>query len=105
MPLSTSKGLCIVLENVEHLGTLSFRGTCRGYLFEVITPEGAADAAVKISRDGKVLRDILWPAYKVFNIAAHADDIAESLDEGLLVAGATGFGGNVYAKPLQDDEA
>ena len=58
--------------------------------------EPKGEALVEITRDGLLLKSLLWPAYKIWNIAAHADDIAADLEEGLSTVGATGFGGNVY---------
>jgi len=67
-----------------------FRFVCT-YLLE---PE--RDALIEISKDGKLVKSIMWPAYKIWNIAAHADEIAADLEEGLKTAGSTGLGGNVY---------
>ena len=58
------------------------------------------DAQITISKDEQVVRSFKWPAYKVWNISAHARDIVDGLeaksDSGLYEAGLTGFGGNVY---------
>lgn len=58
------------------------------------------DARVRIFKGTEVVRDFGWPAYKVWNIQAHADDIVEGLkgdrDDGLRLAGSTGLGGGVY---------
>lgn len=51
------------------------------------------NALITISRDGEELRRFLWPAYKVWNIAAHASDIAADINHGLAVAGSDGLGG------------
>lgn len=69
-------------------GGYHFKGT---YLHE---PKG--DALIEISRDGQTVKSLLWPAYKIWNIPAHAEDIAAGIDAGLTLAGSTGFGGNVY---------
>ena len=65
------------------------------YLLE---PKGGA--LIEISKDNKIVRDFLFPAYKIWNIAAHDDDIIDGLEEesdkGLYIAGSTGFGGNAY---------
>lgn len=64
------------------------------YLHE---PKGYA--LIEISRNGKIVKSTLWPDYKVWNIAAHAADIAEDLEDGLEAAGSLGpFGGNVYRR-------
>lgn len=64
----------------------NFKGT---YLKE---PKG--DALIEISKDGKVVREFLFPAYKIWNITARADDIANGLkqesDNGLYIAGSDG---------------
>ena len=38
----------------------------------------AGDALIEIFKDGKPLRWFLFPAYKVWNIAAHFTDIVDS---------------------------
>lgn len=69
-----------------------FRGT---YLNE---PKGMA--LVEISQNGHTVREFLFPAYKIWNIAAHTEDIVSGLlqgaDNGLYIAGSDGLGGNVY---------
>src|ERR1035437_6551934 len=37
----------------------------------------AGDALIEIFHDGKPVRDFRWPAYKVWNIAAHFSDIVD----------------------------
>lgn len=69
----------------------------QGYHFKasyLIEPK--YDAFVEISKDGKIVKSFLWPAYKIWNIAAHASDIAVDMEEGLTIAGSDGLGGNVY---------
>lgn len=73
----------------------------RGYHFTawyLVEPKG--EALVEISKDGEVVKSFLWPAYKIWNIAAHSHDIINGLEEksdsGLRVAGSDGLGGNVY---------
>jgi hypothetical protein len=79
----------------------AFNHTHRGFRFQawyLKEPEG--NALIKISRDGKPIREFLFPAYKIWNIKAHADDIVESElsknEEGYMTAGSTGLGGNVF---------
>lgn len=72
-----------------------------GYHFKAsYLKEPALDALIEISKDGKIVREFLFPAYKIWNIAAHAHDIAEGLDResdaGLRIAGSDGLGGNSY---------
>lgn len=64
-------------------------------------PGNKADARITISKDGAVVQAGLWPAYKVWNIAAHARDIVADLGRGLAVAGSDGLGGGVT---LRDDD-
>lgn len=80
---------------------VAFEGERRGYYFKATFlhhPKG--DALIEISKQGKIVREFLFPAYKVYNISAHADDIINGLekdsDSGLYIAGSTGLGGNVY---------
>ena len=35
------------------------------------------DALVKITKNGELCRRFKWPAYKIFNIAAHFEDIVD----------------------------
>lgn len=37
--------------------------------------DDSGDALVKITKDNKPYREFKWPAYKIFNIAAHFEDI------------------------------
>ena len=57
--------------------------------------EPSGDALVEITRDGAPYRRFLWPAYKVWNIAAHFGDIVDGEIEGNCsgyeMAGWTGF--------------
>ena len=39
--------------------------------------ESKGDALIEIERDGKPLRSFLFPAYKIWNIAAHFRDIVD----------------------------
>uniref|UniRef100_A0A6M3J6V1 Uncharacterized protein n=1 Tax=viral metagenome TaxID=1070528 RepID=A0A6M3J6V1_9ZZZZ len=92
-------GLDIVRDKV------AFDQEHRGYRFVATylsQPKG--DALVEIFKDGTCIKDTLWPAYKIWNIAAHADDIVNDLEAGLQEAGATGFGGNVYVPPSGQGE-
>lgn len=76
---------------------IAFESDARGLHFVawyLIEPNG--EALVEITKDGQAVKSFLWPAYKIWNIAAHVDDIAADLNEGLSVAGSTGFGGNVW---------
>lgn len=88
-------------------GKIAFDHEHRGYRFLATyldTPKG--EALLEIARGADLVRSFLWPAYKIWNIPAHADDIVTGLEEdsdsGLRLAGATGFEGNVYqSAPLK----
>lgn len=66
-----------------------------GWRFKATETEGG-NARVEIFKDDQLVKSFSWPAYKVWNIPAHAADIIEDVEQGLSLAGATGFGGNVY---------
>jgi hypothetical protein len=75
----------------------------RGYRFVatyLIEPKG--DALIEIFKGSILKKEFLFPAYKVWNISAHADDIIDGLeresDEGLRIAGSDGLGGNCYSE-------
>ncbi len=57
--------------------------------------EPKGDALVEIYREGEPYRRFLFPAYKIWNIAAHFDDIVSGEIEGNYsgydMAGWTGF--------------
>lgn len=74
---------------------LAFQGVQRGFLFQawyLIEPKG--DALVQIWTEGK-FKEFLFPAYKIWNIPAHANDIIDSELagdlEGYRKAAWTGF--------------
>ena len=73
----------------------------RGFIFRAWDlPESKGDALIEVERDGNVIRSFRFPAYKVYNISAHAVDIVESeLNnnlEGYYIAGSYGLEGNVF---------
>jgi len=39
--------------------------------------DDSGDALVEITKNGKPYREFKWPAYKIFNIAAHLPDIVD----------------------------
>jgi hypothetical protein len=80
---------------------VAFEGEKRGYFFKATyLEEPKGEALIEISKEGKMVREFLFPSYKIYNISAHADDIIDGLenenDEGLLIAGSNGLGGNAY---------
>ena len=85
---------------------VAFEGDKRGYHFKatyLLEPKG--EALIEISKDNKMVKEFLFPAYKIYNISAHADDIVDGLEKesekGLLIAGSNGLGGNSYT-PSKD---
>jgi hypothetical protein len=73
----------------------------RGFVFKAWKTDSKGDALIEIERDGKIIRSFIFPAYKVWNISAHASDIIESeLNkniDGYRIAGSDGLGGNVFS--------
>lgn len=67
--------------------------------------ESKGDALVEITKDGKLLREFLYPAYKIYNIGAHFRDIVdgelENNANGYAVAGSDGLGGGVMPRPVK----
>ena len=68
----------------------------RGFTAKAFSLQGEnGDALVEIYRDGEPYRRFLYPAYKVWNIAAHFGDIVTGEIEGNLsgydLAGWSGF--------------
>ena len=83
---------------------VAFDHVHRGFRFVatyLIKPKG--EALIEIGKDGEPVKSVLWPAYKIWNIPAHADDIVTDLEVGLYEAGWTGFG-SVYVmeEPTHD---
>lgn len=62
------------------------------------------DALIEIQKDGKIYKEFKYPAYKIWNIAAHFQDIGdgelENDDIGYKIAGSTGFSGVVMPEKL-----
>jgi len=74
----------------------------RGFVFRAFDlPDSKGDAVIEVEREGKLIKSFNFPAYKVWNIGAHSNDIIESeLDsnkDGYYIAGSDGLGGNVFA--------
>ena len=71
------------------------------YLKDV--PESKGDALIEIFRDGQPLRAFLFPAYKIYNIAAHFRDIVdgelEGDESGYQMAAWDGISGAVILLP------
>lgn len=82
---------------------VAFDEKVNGYRFKatyLLKPKG--NALIEIFKGRKRVKEFLFPSYKIWNIAAHADDIIEGLeresDYGLRVAGSDGLGGNCYSE-------
>ena len=67
----------------------------KGLRFQAWHHDNMRDATIKISLDGKPVKEFVMPAYKIWNIAAHAGDIADDINDGLRLALSTGLGGSV----------
>lgn len=83
---------------------VAFEQELRGYKFiATYLTEPKGEALIEITKGGRVVRSFLLPAYKVWNVSAHAEDIVDGLekesDEGLRVAGSDGLCGNSCASP------
>jgi hypothetical protein len=84
-------------------------GPDRGFTIKAFyLSEPAGDALVQIFKDDKPFREFLYPAYKIWNLAAHFKDIVDSeLEQGIEgyeIAGATGFGGVIMPQPLPEEQ-
>lgn len=84
----------IVIKGVALDGPRS--GPERGFTIKAFyLEEPAGDALVELYRDGQPYRRMLYPAYKVWNLAAHFSDIVDSEISGdfagYSLAGWTGF--------------
>ena len=69
------------------------------------TEDSKGDALIKISRNGKIIKSFIYPAYKIYNIAAHFSDIVdgelENDDVGYKIAGSDGLGGCIMPKEVK----
>ena len=77
----------------------------RGYAVRATytKPPHNGDALIEIFRHGEVLRRFLFPAYKIYNIAAHFTDIVdgelENNPSGYRMAAWDGISGAVFIDP------
>lgn len=88
---------------------IAFEKTDSGYHFRATyLTEPKGEALIEISKNNKIVKDFLFPSYKIWNIEAHSSDIAEGLKEeserGLRLAGSDGLGGNVYPSNSREKE-
>lgn len=50
----------------------------RGYTCKAYYLKDSGDALIEIFKDEKLLREFTFPAYKVYNISAHFNDIVDT---------------------------
>ena len=66
-----------------------------------------SDAEIIILKDNKKFREFSYPAYKIFNLAAHFEDIVEgelrNSDIGYRIAGSTGLGGYIMPRDKKEE--
>jgi hypothetical protein len=74
MIISECKNL---LETEQPLFDLDDRGFNVKAWYLKDSEESKGDALVEIRRDGELLRQFLFPAYKIYNISAHFGDIVD----------------------------
>lgn len=84
----------IVVEKLAFEGPKS--GPDRGFSIKAhYLCEPSGEALIEITRDGEPYRRFLYPAYKIWNLAAHFGDIVDSEVNGDFhgydLAGWTGF--------------
>ncbi len=70
----------------------------RGFNIKAFWGDGG-NARIEIIKDGKVYREFLFPAYKIYNLQAHFEDIVDgelqNSDAGYRIAASTGLEGLV----------
>jgi hypothetical protein len=75
------------------------------YLKNTETEKG--DALIRITKKDGSFKEMIYPAYKIYNIAAHFDDIITSEingdSKGYLIAGSTGLGGFVLPEVINKE--
>ena len=82
----------------------AFTEEYKGFKIIALWPTDHGDALVTITREGKLLREFTYPAYKVYNLQAHFTDIVEgelaNSAEGYAIAGSDALGGCVMPKAV-----
>jgi hypothetical protein len=64
------------------------------------------DALIELRYSGEIIRELLCPSYKIYNIAAHFSDIVDSelsksdKERGYFIAGSTGLGGCIMPEQI-----
>jgi len=86
---------------------LAFEIENRGFKIRAFWGDGP-EARIEITRDGQPYRSFAYPAYKIFNLAAHFEDIVDSeLNKdihGYEIAGSCGLGGYIMPKNIKGQE-
>lgn len=73
--------------------------TDRGFIFKAWELQNSTDALIEVERDGKIIRSFTFPAYKVWNIPAHAHDIIEMIDKEILMEFCKNAGNENFRSP------
>lgn len=90
--------------DIDHIAFDSKDKPDRGYTVRAsyLKQPNSGDALIEIFKDGERVRDFLFPAYKIWNIAAHFSDIVdgeiEKNDSGYRAAAWNGI------EPIGDPE-
>ena len=79
----------------------------RGFVLKAwYIEEPGGDALIELFYEQKEVRTMTYPAYKIYNLAAHFRDIVDSEinndTRGYEIAGATGFGGTIMPAEIKD---
>ena len=86
---------------------LAFEKEYKGFKIRAFWGDGR-DARIEITRNGKEYKTFYYPGYKIFNLAAHFDEIVESElrgdDNGYRVAGSTGCGGVIMPNKIKEGD-
>lgn len=76
-----------------------------GWTIRAHYTDDPGEAMIEILRDGEVRKAYSYPAYKIWNLAAHADEIIASEiagdQDGYVVAGSDLLGGGVMPKEIK----
>ena len=85
---------------IEAIGDIAYEGPNepdRGFTVRATYLKGdyAQNALIEVLREGNLVREFMFPAYKIWNIAAHFSEIVDSElagdDHGYQQAAWTGF--------------
>lgn len=83
---------------------LAFTQDYKGFNIKAFWGDGD-DARIEITKYGKPYKEFLYPAYKIFNLQAHFEDIIdgelENSDVGYRIAGSMGLGGVIMPRRLR----